>query len=52
MKKIFEADIRAREEREIKVVQALKAVYKNGMERVYTEEKEREEGERMLMTVI
>ena len=34
------------------MISALKTVYKNGMESIYTEQKEREESEKMLMAVI
>jgi len=52
LKKIFEGDIHGREEREGKSMDILRAMYRRTMERVWGEEREREDGEKLLMGVV
>jgi hypothetical protein len=52
LKRIFEQDVREREEKEGRSMAALKGLYKGAMERIYSEERQREESEKMLMAVV
>ena len=52
LRKIYERDLREREERENQLVECLKGVYMSLMEQVRKEEMEREQNEKGFLTVV
>lgn len=52
LKTVFQKTVRQREERELKILEMLKTVYKKHSESIQSEEVNREASEKMFLTVI